>query len=283
MYTRYSTLHTVREMETESNGACFALSRDVRGVAYLNVRAGKINVLGVSEMESLIRAITDIKEDDTVRCLVVTGGSDRAWIGGANIKEMVKLDSNTAREFVSRVGDLCESVRALPVPVIAAINGWCLGMGVEFAAACDIRIASTTSQFAMPEVKLGIPSVVHAAMLPRQIGAGRTRSWLLTGRAVDALVAHSWGLLDHVVRPENLDAAVEDIVATIIEYPAEAMKTQKTLCNAWEELPLTEAIQMSIAPFGDAFLTDEPGMGMRTFLDKKLRNQTNQTSGEADR
>ncbi|KAA1004065.1 enoyl-CoA hydratase [Paraburkholderia panacisoli] len=258
-------------METEGN-CCFALSRDMRGVAYLDIRAGKINVLGVSEMESLIRAITEIKEDDIIRCLVVTGGNDRAWIGGANIKEMVKLDPATAREFISRVNDLCESVRTLSVPVIAAINGWCLGMGVEFAAACDIRVASTVSQFAMPEVKLGIPSVVHAAMLPRQIGAGRTRSWLLTGRAVDATVAHTWGLLDDVVRPENLDAAVEDIVSAIIECPAEAIRTQKALCNAWEELPLTEAIQMSIGPFGDAFLTDEPGMAMRAFLAKKLGN-----------
>jgi hypothetical protein len=98
-------------------------------VAYLNIRAGKINVLGISKMEPLIRAITGIKGGDSVRCLVVVGGGDRAWIGGANIKEMVKLDPDTARGFISRVGDLCESVRTLPVQVIAVINGWCLGMG----------------------------------------------------------------------------------------------------------------------------------------------------------
>jgi enoyl-CoA hydratase/carnithine racemase len=241
-------------------------------VAYLNIMAGKINVLGISEMEAMIGAVTEIKSDETVRCLVVRGGGGRAWIGGANIKEMVKLDPNTARGFISRVGDLCESVRTLPVPVIASIDGWCLGMGVEFAAACDIRVASTTSNFAMPEVKLGIPSVVNAAMLPRQIGAGRARSWLLTGRAVDASVAHSWGLLDEVARPEDLDAAVEDIVAEIVGCPAEAVKAQKALCNAWEELPLTEAIQMSIGPFGDAFATAEPVTAMRAFLDKKVGN-----------
>jgi enoyl-CoA hydratase/carnithine racemase len=125
----------------------------------------------------------------------------------------------------------------------------------------------------MPEAKHGIPSVFHAAMLPRQIGAGRARSWLLTGRTVDALVAHSWGLLDDVVLPENLDAAVEEIVARIVECPAEAIKTQKALCNAWEETPLTEAIRLSIGPFADAFATDEPGIAMREFLDKKVQSR----------
>jgi enoyl-CoA hydratase len=160
-------------------------------------------------------------------------------------------------------------VRMLPVPVIAAIDGWCLGLGVEFAAACDIRLATHHSKFAMPEVKIGIPSVVHAAMLPRQIGAARTRWWLLTGRTINADEALSWGLLNEVVDPTELDERVESTVQSILECPPQALRTQKALCNEWEEKPLSEAIELTIEPFGEAFATGEPTVAMRAFLERK--------------
>lgn len=247
--------------------ACFSLTRDERGVGYLEIKAGKMNILGSPEIVALTAAITALATDDALRCLVIRGG-ERAFVGGANIKEMATLTPALAEAFISRLHALCESVRTLPVPVVARIHGWCLGGGVEFAAACDIQLASDESRFAMPEVKLGIPSVVHAAMLPGLIGTGRTRWWLLTGEIIDAAKALSWGLLDTVVPLAELDAEVERTVSGIVECPPPAIRTQKTLCNAWDEVPLAQGTRLSIEPFGSSFATGEPGEAMTRFLTK---------------
>jgi enoyl-CoA hydratase/carnithine racemase len=105
--------------------------------------------------------------------LVLRGRDDQAWIGGADIHEMAVLTPDTAPAFITRLKDLCEAIRLFPVPVIARLAGWCLGGGLEAALACDLRLGSLDSKYGMPEVKVGIPSVIHAAMLPRRVGMRR--------------------------------------------------------------------------------------------------------------
>src|SRR6185503_218248 len=106
------------------------------------------------------------------RVVVLTGAGERAFIGGADINEMAELDEESARVFISQLHEACAALRNLPVPVIARISGYCLGAGLEIAASCDLRVAADHSTFGMPEVRVGIPSVIEAALLPRLIGWG---------------------------------------------------------------------------------------------------------------
>ena len=165
--------------------------------------------------------------------------------------------------------DLCEAVRAFPSPVIARMPGWCLGGGLEVAAACDFRIAAHDAKFGMPEVRVGIPSVIHAALLPRLIGWGRARWLVMTAENIDAPTALAWGLVDVVAPEGGLDAAVEKTVAALLECGPEALRAQKALLRQWEELPLTESVNLSIGVFGQSFLTDEPKRLMQGFIDRK--------------
>src|SRR6266853_1899391 len=127
-------------------------------------------------------------------------------IGGADIKEMAKHDQASAEKFITGLRDLCEAARAFPAPVIARMPGWCLGGGLEFAAACDFRIAAHDARFGMPEVRVGIPSVIHAALLPRLIGWGRARWLVMTAENIDAPTALAWGLVDAVARKSSRHA-----------------------------------------------------------------------------
>ncbi|MDU1691625.1 MAG: enoyl-CoA hydratase, partial [Bradyrhizobium sp.] len=174
-----------------------------------------------------------------------------------------------AEAFITRLAELCDAVRTFPAPVIARLPGWCLGGGLEVAAACDLRVAAHDAKFGMPEVRVGIPSVIHAALLPRLIGWGRTRWLLLTAETVDAPTALAWGLVDAVALAGELDAAVEKAVASLLACGPHALRAQKALLRQWEDLPLKDAIELSVGTFGRAFLTDEPKRLMQGFIDRK--------------
>jgi enoyl-CoA hydratase len=121
----------------------------------------------------------------------------------------------------------------------------------------------------MPEVRVGIPSVIHAALLPRLIGWGRTRWLLMTAETIDASTALAWGLVDAVAPQGGLDAAVEHTLAALLECAPEALRAQKALLRQWEELPLTESVNLSIGVFGQSYLTGEPQRLMQGFIDRK--------------
>lgn len=231
--------------------------------------AGKANILSTPVMDGLIAGLAQLALRDDIRLLVLTAGGERAFIAGADLAEMAELDPASARAFIGRLRDLCEAVRSFPVPVVARIAGWCLGGGLELAMACDLRIAARHANFAMPEVKVGIPSVIHAALLPRLIGAGRARWMILSGETIDAETALHWGLVDHVAEMAQLDDAVATMIAPILACAPEAIRAQKVLFRQWEELPFSEAVAASIEVFGQAFASDEPRRRMRAFLDRK--------------
>ncbi|MGV7241143.1 enoyl-CoA hydratase [Caballeronia sp. M23-90] len=256
---------TLRDLET-SDG--FKITRDANGVATLNLNNGKINILTSLIVEQIAHQLEDLITDESVRCLVVRG-NDRAFIGGADIKEMAELDPESARVFITRLYKLCAAVRVAPFPVIARIHGWCFGVGAELAAACDIRIASTASWYAMPEVKIGIPSVIQATLLPQLIGTGRMRWWVLTGRRIDAKTALEWGYLNEVVKVEKLDETVAAVTSEICECPPNAIRIQKRLCNDWEADFPDNAARASIGGFASTYETDEPLNAMRKFLARK--------------
>jgi len=250
------------------------LAIDSRGVARLTVdNQRKLNVVGSALLDDFTRQVEKLAADDTLRAVVVTGAGSKAFIGGADIGEMARLDEKSARTYITRLHRACDALRRLPFPAIARISGYALGAGLEIAAACDLRIASTTARFGMPEVKVGIPSVVEAALLPALIGWGRARRMLLTGEIHTAKQVESWGLVDQLVSPQQLDKAVERTVSSILNAGPNAVRLQKKLIRQWEDLPLTAAIEAGIDVFAEAYATDEPRRMMQAFVNRPKRSK----------
>ncbi len=229
----------------------------------------RLNVLDSTLIGQLLTAFRTLGGEHDLRCVVLTGSGPRAFIGGADIREMAALTPETAHPFISRLHLACAAIRRLPVPVIARIRGYCLGAGVEIAASCDLRVASDDATFGMPEVKVGIPSVIEAALLPRLVGSGRARELVYTGEPITAAEAERWGLVERVVPPGDLDAATRRWVDAIAAAGPGAIRLQKTLAQRWDTLPLDHAIQVGIRSFTTAYHTDEPQRYMRAFLDRK--------------
>src|SRR5579863_8805472 len=220
--------------------------------------ARKLNTLNRALMVEIVETIERLEADAALRLVILSGAGERAFVGGADIAELAALDGESARDFITLVHRCCDGFRRLAVPVIARIDGYALGAGLELAAACDLRVASEGAQFGMPEVRVGIPSVVEAALLPQLIGHGRARRLLLTGEMIGAAQALAWGLVDHVAPPAQLDAAVEQFAAAILMGGKHALRLQKALIADWQDLSTSAAIARGIDAFTEAYATDEP-------------------------
>ncbi|WP_179283282.1 enoyl-CoA hydratase [Bordetella genomosp. 9] len=249
-----------------------AIAVDSRGVATLQIRdAGKLNILSRRVVDGLILALEHLAGRDDVRIVVLRAEQEKAFVAGSDITEMAAFDQAGAIEYIDRLRLLCDGVRLLPMPVIARIPGWCLGGGMELALACDLRIASDAARMGMPEVKVGVPSIIHAALLPRLIGKARASWMLLTGEVADAQEALAWGLLDRVVPAAALDGEVDRIAGMLADLGPRVLAQQKRLLREWEDEPLESSIRNGVLEFGAAFGTGEPGRYMRGFLEEKAR------------
>jgi enoyl-CoA hydratase len=242
-------------------------SRGDGRVAFVTIdNRTKLNVLSGQVMDGFVTTMVALAGDQTLRAVVLAGAGERAFVGGADIDEMVAIASpDAARSFISKVHACCRAVRDLPVPVIAVIRGWCLGAGLELAAACDFRFADQSARFGMPEVKLGIPSVVEAALLPGLIGWARTRDLLIFGEVIDAQRAYEIGLVDELVEAPSLPATLEARLDALLTSKPRAVRLQKALIRRWEDLPLSQAIAAGVDSFAEAFATSEPAEAMAEF------------------
>jgi enoyl-CoA hydratase/carnithine racemase len=239
-------------------------------IAFLTIdNRAKLNVLDRALMHEFIVAVGGLAAREDLRALVLSGAGERAFIGGADIAEMAALDRNSAKGFITLVHGTCNCLRRLPVPVIARIDGFALGAGLEVAVSCDLRVASRRARFGMPEVKVGLPSVVEAALIPRLIGSGRAREMLMLGEIIDAETALAFGLVERVVEPDALDREVEKILVALSAAGSHAVRQQKALMRAWEELPVDAAIAAGIDAFVRAFDTDEPNRMLSAFVNRK--------------
>ncbi len=228
----------------------------------------KLNILGRARTERLRDTFLELAGDGEFRAAVLTGAGDRAFIGGADITEMVALEPASARSFITTLHEACHAIRELPVPVIAKIDGYCLGGGLEIAAACNLRVATDRSTFGMPEVRVGLPSVIEAALLPSIVGWGRARELVYTGESWDAYEAQRAGLLERVVPRDALDGVVERWLTSMLANGPRAIRAQKRLIAKWERLPIDDAIAASIDIFEATWEHDEPRDAMRAFLDR---------------
>lgn len=237
----------------------------IRRVLLANDR--KLNTLNTPILSELAGAFRPGPE---IRAVVLASEGERAFIGGADINEMAALASpEAARDFIKRIHAVCAAIRACPVPVIARIQGWCLGAGLEVAAACDLRLAGEAARFGMPEVRVGLPSVVEAALLPGLIGWGRTRRLLLLGETIEARGALAWGLVERVVPGMELDAALDEWLEMLCVAGPHAIRAQKALIAEWEELTPARGIEAGVVAFGRAFDTDEPSRMLGAFAGRR--------------
>ena len=210
---------------------------------FLN-RPEKANALDSPALEELRRALRELAADRSLRT-VILGGRGRTFCGGADVQELRSLTASNAGAFVERIHRVCQAIRELPVPVVARLHGAVIGAGLEIAAACDLRIAAEGTRFAMPEVRLGIASVVEAALLPRLMGSGRAAWLVLTGEAIDARLALEWGLIERIEEPGTL----QELVKNLLAGEPEALRMQKQLLQLWDEAPLATSVTASIERF----------------------------------
>ena len=231
----------------------------------------KINVIDTQAMQAMVTALREVSADPHLRAVVLAGAGERAFIGGVDINEMSGLTPTTARALIQTLHQVCVAIRACPVPVIARMQGYTLGGGLEVAAACDMRIAAEGARFGMPETRIGIPSVIEAALLPQLIGWGPTRRILFTGEIFGTIQAERWGLVEEVVPPAELDAAVARVVADVMACGPRAIRLQKRLMQQWESLSPDGAIQAGVECFVESWRDPEPARMMAAFLQSKKK------------
>lgn len=205
-------------------------------------RPQKANALDSGALRKLKEEFSQIQNEPDVR-VVVLAGRGKTFCGGADVEELRALNPRTGAAFVTRIHDVCRAIRELPVPVVAQLHGAVIGAGLEIAAACDLRVGAEGTKFAMPEVRLGIPSVVEAALLPRLMGSGRAAWLVLTGEAIEARRALEWGLIEEI--NDSTDALVQRLLAG----NRDALRMQKQLLQLWDEASLATSVAASIERF----------------------------------
>ena len=249
---------------------------DSRGVALITVNnAASRNALGNPGKRELAETIERVSAQPGLRVVVLTGAGDRSFISGADVAEMATFEQGPGRaaEGPALTHRVCDAIRRAPVPVIARINGYCFGAGLEIAASCDMRAAADTARFGMPEVLFGLPSGMEACLLPQLIGWGKTRELVFTGRHIDAREAADCHLVERIVPPADLDAAVEDWVAAILSAGPNAIRAQKELMRDWERLSIADAVQQGIRAVAAAHGTEEAKRLMGAFVEKRRREK----------
>jgi enoyl-CoA hydratase len=212
---------------------------------FLN-RPQKVNALSFEVLDRLAAAFAEVSRDKSVH-VGVLAGRGRVFSAGADINEM-------SQTTVEKIHAACKAIRHAPFPVVAAMHGVVIGGALEIAAACDLRVAAKGTRFSMPEVKLGIPSVVEAALLPRLVGAGRAAWLVLTGEPIDARKALAWGLIDQIGSETGL-------VKSLLAADRDALRAQKQLLQLWGDAPLEESVTRSIERFGEVIARRRPFAG----------------------
>lgn len=233
-----------------------------------------LNALNTTVATESLDALQNIKDDPDVRVLILAGAG-RAFVAGADIAEMEAKNAEAARIYSELGHRFMNALQDLPQPVIAAINGFALGGGLEVALACDIRIASESAQFGLPETILGIiPGWGATQRTARLIGSSRTKELIFTGRRIKAAEALAMGLVNQVVPDAELTNTVNEMAATMCRQGQTALRVAKTVINNGMDLSLDEALRLEIDTFVDLFDTDDRREGMKAFLEKRKPNFT---------
>ena len=233
-------------------------------------RQDKLNALNGAVMCELAEAFERLKEDDDVRAVVLTGAGSKAFVAGADIGELEK-NSPLEGAQTSAFGQLVfQRIERLGKPVIAAINGFALGGGLELAMACTFRTASEKARVGLPEITLGIiPGYGGTQRLPRLVGRGRALEMMLTGDMIDAAEAHRIGLVNHVFAPDALLDETRAIAAKLADRAPIATRFILEAVDRGTEQPLDDAQRAEATMFGLIASTRDTREGLRAFLEKR--------------
>lgn len=228
-----------------------------------------LNALDIDTIQELTTAVTDLESDHTIHVAVLTG-KDKAFIAGADIKQMQAMNPLQAKEFATRGQNLLHSIEQSRLPYIAAVNGYALGGGCEVMMACDCIIASTTAKIGQPEINLGIhPGFGGTQRLPRLVGGIKAKELLLTGDTIDAQEAYRIGLVNKVVEPDKLMDETMKLAQKILSKSTIQTAFIKNLVNTGANIDLSSACALEIALFSASFSTEDQKEGMYAFLEKK--------------
>ena len=227
-----------------------------------------LNLLEPTAIHAIRETFEGLARDPSVRVGVLTG-SGRAFTAGMDVHVLRDLDAATAKAFITSLHEAIDAVHRAPFPVVAGVHGHCLGAGLELVLACDLRVATADARFGLPEVRVGVPSVIEAALLPRLVGPGRAAEVLLTGEAIPAEQALAWGLVNRVVPPHGLREGVAELVGRILACGPSAIRLQKELMIRWRSTDLATAIDDGVNAFAAAYATGEPQEGATAFLEKR--------------
>jgi enoyl-CoA hydratase/carnithine racemase len=237
------------------------------GVARLTLDHPPLNVLTPALIATLGVTFRELGADPDLR-VVVLEGAGRAFSAGVDVAAMRDLDAAGARALIEALRRTIRALEEAPVPTIARLHGHVLGGALELVLACDLRIAAASCRLGMPEITVGIPSVIQAALLPGLIGWGRTAELLLGGRPIDGTEAERWGLVNRAVEEEALDAEVASWVDRLRALPPDALRLQKALLARWRRVDLDAAVALSVDAFVRAYATGEPRRAMQAFLER---------------
>jgi enoyl-CoA hydratase len=214
-----------------------------------------------------------VHDDLNVAGIILTGAGEKAFAAGADINELAQQTPVGAKEFSKQSQEILRMMEQFPKPIIAAVNGFCLGGGCELAMACHMRIASEKAKFGQPEVNLGIMCGNGGSQrLPRLVGKGRAIELLVTGNMIDGAEAYRIGLANKVVPPDQLIKTCEDILATVAKKAPIAVKLTLEAVTHGMEMTLEEGVQLEANLFGMCFSTEDMKEGTKAFIEKRQAN-----------
>jgi enoyl-CoA hydratase len=232
-------------------------------------RPEKRNALNIQTRAEGAAALEELRADDAARVVVITGAGDKAFIAGADIAEFAERTAITQREVMLERG-LFNAIDTFPKPVIAMVNGYCLGGGCEVALACDIRIASENASFGQPEINLGIiPGGGGTQRLPRLVGEGKAMELILTGEIIDAQTAFTLGLVNHVVPADQLETKTMEIANRMAEKSPIALRLAKEAVRLASRSNIDEGLRREVDLFALCFSSEDKDEGVRAFLEKR--------------
>jgi len=238
-------------------------------VATIN-RPKVLNALNAQTLDELRRLVLDVKADESVRVLILTGAGEKSFVAGADINELAVQTPTSGREHALTGQHVLDLIENLGKPVIAAINGYALGGGCELAMACTLRIAADTAKLGQPEINLGImPGYAGTQRLARLVGKGKAMEMMLTGAPISAAEAERIGLVNRVVAAADLMTEARTLAADLAKNAPIAMRYIINAVNKGLEMPFAEACQHEATLFGLVASTDDMREGTKAFLEKR--------------
>ena len=249
----------------------FILYEKSEGVATITLnRPEALNAFSKDVVAEVLTALEDIKADENVRVAVLTGAGEKAFSAGADIKAMIGMTALRARELSLMGEKLCVALESLEKPVIAAINGFALGGGLEVAMSCDLRIASETARVGQTEINIGlIPGWGGTQRLTRLVGVGKAKELVFTGRMIDAKTAEQLGIVNMVVPAEKFRETVKQFASDLAQKAPVALKVAKALISKGADIGLESALALEREGFGVVASTEDLQEGVKAFTEKR--------------